>query len=455
MAICPNCQSRSENVLDPCPAGDGYYCVEEAHFAAIRDDDLLGVAVGGRFVVVALLGVGSMAQVYRAHQLEVDRTVALKVFRVDELFDGKVSGGGREQALEAARNRFVQEARVLGKIAHPNCVTLFDFGSSDDGRFLYIAMEHVGGISLRRAIIRGLKVEAILEIAHQVLLALREAHSLGIVHRDLKPENIILSFKYSNDEAVVKVVDFGIAKLLGREKLETTNVGALFGTPAYMSPEQCRGDADAVGPHSDVYALGCILYEMVTGRLPFMSKIPVEMIRMHIEDEPPELAPRAGLDVPPAFSTFIETCMSKDPDDRYADAHTALLALSDILGASEAGPLADRLRRRVRGSRRNYGRAVVVPGNQISGADIEPPRVEPSGPIDSADLPIALDTGEAASVEVGDSHVFDTHDDTGARPATSRRSSASAMGPVLVGLAFIFVLTACVLVFYFMWQSVG
>jgi serine/threonine-protein kinase len=453
MAICPNCESRSDNVLDPCPTGDGYFCVEEAHYAAIRDDDLLGVAVDDRFVVVALLGVGSMAQVYRAHQLEVDRTVALKVFRADELFDDSMTGGSREQALKSSRRRFVQEAKVLGKLAHPNCVMLFDFGTSDEGRYLYIAMEHVGGISLRRAMNRGLKLQAILEITEQVLMALREAHSIGIVHRDLKPENIILSFKYSTEEAVVKVVDFGIAKLLGKHEVDTTNVGALFGTPAYMSPEQCRGEADEVGPHSDIYSLGCILYEIVTGHLPFESSVPMQMIRMHIEREPPAIEPRAGLEVPDELAEFITTCMQKNPADRYPDAHTALLAFADTVGSESGGGfLADRMRRRSGSARRGYGKAVVVPTNQIAGIEMEPPRMEPKSTEQADDVPVEVQWDAEASE---DSSVFETRNDENGRRRHPPRNSATAIGPLLVVIAFVFALTACVLLFYFMWQSVG
>ena len=451
MAVCPHCQARAENVLDPCPSGDGYYCVEESDFASNRDERLLGVAVGGRFVVLALLGTGSMAEVYRSHQLEVDRTVALKVFRVDELFDPSMSGTDREKALQASKSRFVQEAKVLGKLAHPNCVTLYDFGTSEEAGYLYIAMEYVGGISLRRAINRGLKIDAIYEIAQQVLLALREAHNLDIVHRDLKPENIILSFKYSHDEPVVKVVDFGIAKLLGRDRTaSTTNFGALFGTPAYMSPEQCRGEVDAVGPHSDVYALGCILFEMVTGSLPFPSQIPVEMIRMHIEKPVPEIRPRPGLQLPDEFRDFITTCLQKAPEDRYPDAHAALLALARIIDGDESSEKsASKIWRRGGGGAKLKGR-VVVPKDRIAGVDIEPPRVEPRQTEGSTEIPIVV---EGLTRRDGEG-VYETHDVKEPPPAAAAAQRASASSAVTL-LAFIFLLTAVIGLFYLIWQSLG
>ncbi len=384
MAVCPNCQATTEEPYLLCPKGDGFHTIDEESYRANAGDSLLGRAIDGRYIVDGLLGQGSMARVYRAYQTKVDRSVALKVFFAEKIANSMLPHRDPTDVVDMARTRFTQEAKVLGKLAHPNCVTVYDFGIAESGEVLYIAMEFVAGISLRKGINRGLKYDAILEIAQQVLLGLREAHGVGIVHQDLKPENIILSFRFASEEQVVKVVDFGIASLLGQD-LAPAKEGALFGTPAYMSPEQCRSDHKAIGPHTDIYSLGCILYEMASGNLPFVTKSPVEMVRMHMDSPVPLLTMRPGLNAPPAFANFVMKCMSKKPEDRFADAQSALLALNALMdGAASitdgSGLIstADLMRRRASAGSQNLlrGSRVSVPQNQISGDDIPPPIVE-------------------------------------------------------------------------------
>ena len=316
--------------------GDGYFAIEERDYALWRDDSMLGQRVADRFIVVAVLGRGSMGRVYRAIQTGVGRPVALKIMAREEVARGsRGPGTTAREAQELDEKRFIQEARVLGQLSHPNCVTLFDFGVSGD--LLYIAMEYVAGITLRDAIGRGLRGEAILDITRQILQALRQAHSLDIVHRDLKPENIILSLQVGSEERVVKVLDFGIAKLIGGGSISGvhTTVGLLFGTPAYMSPEQCRGDVAAVGPRADIYALGCLLYEMICGRLPYASDLPQRLVIMHQEAPIPPLQPRPGVELVPGIEHFVHRCLAKDPASRFAHAKAALQELERLTGASE------------------------------------------------------------------------------------------------------------------------
>ena len=435
MAICPHCQATAEAPLQPCPNGDGYYFVEEDDLVANRGNDLLGRAIGGRFVVVGTLGKGSMAQVYRAHQIEVDRTIALKVFRAVDIGLGSDNGA----SLAESRDRFAQEARVLAKLAHPNCVTLYDFGADETCQLLYIAMEHVAGVSLRTAINRGLRLAVILAIVDQVLLALSEAHALGIVHRDLKPENIILSFRHSAEVPIVKVVDFGIAKLLGHDRVgDKTRVGALFGTPAYMSPEQCRGDVDAVGAHSDVYALGCLLFEMVTGHLPYPSDQPMQMIRLHTDAPVPPIVPRPSLDVPKGLASFITRCLQKDPALRYADApamHAAFDAVRGVVAAPGRFT-------------RNAAHRVVVPGNQLSGAQIDPPPTfQTAVPGTAGAQPPRATPREPREADVDPTRGIEQS----RLPLTSSNSS----GRFVVFLAFTLVTLACVVLFWFIWQMLA
>jgi len=381
MAICPKCQRESPDVLDSCPSGDGFFCIEEDEFYSYNDDRLLGRKIADRFIVESVLGRGSMSRVYRAHQGQVDRSVALKVFRPETILGRDSSEEADTQERSRAEARFVQEAQVLGKLTHPNCVTVYDFGLDDDGQFLYMAMEYVAGVSLRTAIRRGLKFDAIVEIARQVLQALREAHSLDIVHRDLKPENVLLSSRYSSEQQVVKVLDFGIAKLL-RGDSDDSGQGKLFGTPAYMSPEQCRGQSDAIGPMADIYAFGCVVYEMVCGSLPFPNDDPQEMVRAHLYNEVPEVEPRQGLEVPAGVESFITKCLQKDPSDRFASAHEALEVLEEAVRQSDV-PFGSGLTVRndghVQRKHRDQSRKVEVPENRLTGKDLDPVGNEEDG----------------------------------------------------------------------------
>jgi eukaryotic-like serine/threonine-protein kinase len=348
MPVCPHCQTRTDQALILCPTMDGYYTIDEEEYARFKDDKLLGTSISDRYVFTSIIGHGSIGPVYRGYQPNIQRNVVLKVFKLQNILDeqlGFMPNKTLAEARDDAHDRFVREARVLAQLSHPNCVTLYDFGSADDGSYLYIAMEFVAGISMRRAIQRGLRFEAVLEIIRQILFALRQAHALGIVHRDLKPENIILSFRHEAQEPVVKVLDFGIAKLLQQDGVQSTAAsGMLFGTPAYMSPEQCRGASDEVTTSSDVYALGCILYEIVCGQLPFPGKTPQQMIVMHQESPVPPIKPRPNFNVPDELATYIRTCLHKDPTQRYADARAALRVLEGMMarwGFLQARPVGD------------------------------------------------------------------------------------------------------------------
>ncbi|MEC9441750.1 MAG: serine/threonine-protein kinase [Myxococcota bacterium] len=328
-------------MLSPCPTGDGYYCIDETEYASFQGDAMLGLPISGRYVISGVIGRGAIGRVYKAHQLGVERDVVLKIFKLESLLDedlGFQPGKTLIAAREDARDRFIREAKVLGQLTHPNCVTLYDFGVSEDGTLLYIAMEFVAGYSMRQAVQRGLKADAILEIMMQVLRALREAHAMDIVHRDLKPENIILSFRKESNEPVVKVLDFGIAKLVGKESnidSARTTAGMLFGTPAYMSPEQCRGASAEVGPHSDIYAFGCMCYELATGQLPFMGVTPQQLLIMHQEHPVPRVHLRSGLELPQGMEAFIQKCLAKAPGERYRDAGRALKILEGLVDAWE------------------------------------------------------------------------------------------------------------------------
>ena len=365
----------------PCRSGDGFYLIEEQDYQSQSSDPWLGRKLGDRYVVCSLLGSGSMNRVYKGYQNQVDRTVALKLFEASDV------GASGEDTGPDSRDRFIREARVLAQLSHPNCVTLYDFGYAGNEDFLYIAMEHVVGISLRRAVRRGLKFEALVEVMRQVLQALREAHSLEIVHRDLKPENIILSHRQASDEQMVKVLDFGIAKLLSGGEIKKTRAGLLFGTPAYMSPEQCRGVTE-VTPAADVYSLGCILFELVCGTLPFHADVPQEMIRQHQYEPVPTIQPRHGIELPEGFEAFIHRCLAKEPEDRFATAGQALGQFEAIVGGeARAGTIASGLDALDVDTRR-----VAVPETNLAGVELDPTG-EFESPVQSQPSSVRVNTG--------------------------------------------------------------
>ena len=473
MPICPNCKTEGPEALEPCPTGDGFFLIDDEEFSAHAQDRFLGRAIADRFIVQSVLGRGSMGRVYRAHQMGVDRDVALKLFESETILERTLGRSITNRELEDAQTRFVQEARVLGKISHPNCVTVYDFGVGAEGRFMYMAMEYVAGVSLREAIRRKLIFPAIVEIAHQVLFALREAHSLGIVHRDLKPENIILSYRFASEEHVVKVLDFGIAKLLRGGLGTNTRAGALFGTPAYMSPEQCRGEVDTIGPPVDVYAFGCMLYEMICGRLPYFAPVPQQLVEMHKKSPVPPLEPRKSIDLPEGMDEFISRCLAKDPEERFSNAAETLSALDSILESSPGsgllsldtgnlGSVADAIRDRSREGMRPRA-SVSVPDDHIAGGELDP--VGRLGPTPTSGSDAAVEKSaeftQMQSLKDTQPPSGDAEDVDESRPEDGEPVRRAPQQPTfwsrpqtwLVLLAVMIVTMAAVLVFYFIFQS--
>ena len=234
MRICPECKTRTEERT--CPS-----CrITTVDESVLSGQDLVGRVFVERYEVVQLLGRGGMGAVYQARHLAMDSQVALKVLRRD--------ASGDLESIE----RFYREARSASRLQHPNTIRVFDFGQSDDGQ-LFLAMEYLDGHTLRSEVRRvGRMDEArVLHIAEQVARSLGEAHSKGIVHRDVKPENIFLLNDIVGQPDFVKVLDFGVARTVTNESL--TRTGLAIGTPAYMSPEQARGEK--VDGRSDLYSL--------------------------------------------------------------------------------------------------------------------------------------------------------------------------------------------------------
>ena len=269
-------------------------------------DPLLGQRVG-RYRVIAQLGQGGVARVYRAIQEPLGREVALKVVRPD--LD--------EHARSELEERFLREAALAGRLSHANVVTVYDFGRSDEG-LCYIAMELLRGTPLRAWMTaEGMSQQEVARIGASLARGLRHAHQRGLVHRDVKPGNIFL---VRDDEArwQPQLLDFGLVKDPGEESI--TSVGTFLGTPHYIAPEQAQGAA--VDAKADVYSLGIVLYRMICGRLPFEADNPMAIALKHLREEPPSFAERApDVVVDASLERIVFDCLEKNPEERI-DANT-------------------------------------------------------------------------------------------------------------------------------------
>jgi len=268
---------------------------------------LEGLLVEGKYQVLEKIGHGGMGVVYRAMHTLMDREVALKVLH-SHLVDS-------EEFLK----RFRHEAQVASKLRHPNAVMIYDYGTT--GTLPYLVMEFVKGDTLKDLVSRegALNPKQLLEIMDQVFSAVTEAHRLGIVHRDLKPDNFILT-KGDDGKYFARVLDFGIAKVLhpegSKQQTMMTQAGAFFGTPRYASPEQALGKE--LDPRADIYALGVILYEGLTGEVPFDAPSMMELLLKHLNQPPPKVRERRpDLGISPQVESVVLKCLEKDRAKRF------------------------------------------------------------------------------------------------------------------------------------------
>jgi serine/threonine protein kinase len=296
-----------------------------------QHDPMIGRSLDGRYTVLSRLGKGSMGTVYRARQTVMDRDVAIKVLRQDRALD------------DSSKARFFREARATSVLHSPHTVTVFDFGQTTDGD-LYLAMQILDGESLGQRLtrIKRFPVDDAIEATRQVLRSLAEAHAKGIIHRDLKPDNIFFAKVVQGastggadrHDEIVKVLDFGIAKLThpgeplpGVSAVET-QAGTVFGTPRYMSPEQAQGKP--LDHRTDLYSLGVMLYQMLTGRPPFTDQDAVVVMARHIRTvpkSPREVAP--DLVISDQLEALVMRALAKDAKDRPFNAEAMSAALAE------------------------------------------------------------------------------------------------------------------------------
>jgi hypothetical protein len=284
-------------------------------------DPRIGKVLQGRYVILARIAAGAMGVVYKGERLQLGRPVAVKFLHP------------WIAAQKAFLGRFENEAKAMSRLAHPHCVSVIDFGVEGAP---YLVMDFATGRTLRMVMLQGpLPVGRVLRIAQQLLAGLAHAHAQGIVHRDLKPENLILSGDTPLDEHL-RILDFGLAKLRDGPAM---TAGLAVGTPSYMSPEQSGGNG-AVDARSDLYTVGVVLFEMLTGRKPFQSENVGELIGMHRETPPPrlrEVAPAAGYSA--ALESVLDRVLSKLPADRFQSAAELAAALDATPEARGAPPV--------------------------------------------------------------------------------------------------------------------
>ena len=274
---------------------------------------MIGTVLGNRYRLDAQIGEGGMALVYSAEDILLQRPVAIKVLRPQFASDVEFV------------ERFRREAQAAARLSHPNVVNVYDVGQ--DQGMNYIVMEYVRGQNLKDLIKKEapFTVARALGIARQICEALHHAHQNNIIHRDIKPHNILIA-----PEGRIKVADFGIARAVSSSTL--TQSGSVLGSVQYFSPEQAKGAP--VGVASDIYSLGCVLYEMLTGTVPFKGESPIAIALKHLQEQPPPIRQlRPGL--PPAVESLVARCLAKDPSLRFPSALALIREIQAVQGAGE------------------------------------------------------------------------------------------------------------------------
>ncbi|HEY9791843.1 MAG TPA: serine/threonine-protein kinase [Candidatus Obscuribacterales bacterium] len=303
------------------PAGSGWLCPDDNGPLVPADGDpLLGTVFDQKYEIQSVLGQGGMSIVYKARHKYMDRTVAVKLLREHLVSD------------QTARLRFEQESKAASKLTHQNIVSVHDFGITNNGQ-AYFVMDCLEGDSLADILDNEgrLELSRAINIFKQICDGLEPAHKLGLVHRDLKPSNIIV-LQQEDGGDLIKIVDFGIAKFTNKDagqfSARLTQTGEVFGSPMYMSPEQCQGHQ--LDPRSDIYSLGCLMYETLTGTAPYFGDSFMSIAMQHMNAPmPPFVESAPDSKVPAAIEEVVSKTMAKDPDQRFQTVGEVRQALLD------------------------------------------------------------------------------------------------------------------------------
>lgn len=316
---------------------------DNALLAPVLEDPFIGEVLSEKYEILSLLGVGGFAHVYKARHIALDRDVAIKIL-----------GAHLVSNMEAVK-RFEHEAKIVSQLTHPNIVAVHDYGLVPQP---YLVMEYLQGETLDD-LIGGSPVQfdLALDILSQACDGIQAAHDLGAVHRDLKPSNVML-LRDVQGQITAKIVDFGVAKLTSDAMMSMsglTRSGETMGSPPYMSPEQCQGRQP--DRRSDIYSMGCLIYETLSGEQPFKGRNSVELMHKHLMQAPPEiLRSHPNLKIPKAVEYIIITAMSKDPEDRYQN----ISELKEDLRAAASCSVKE-FRQRLKGRKRRKKLNLLIP----------------------------------------------------------------------------------------------
>ncbi|WP_437724469.1 serine/threonine-protein kinase [Sorangium sp. So ce861] len=299
--------------------------------ASGESDPLLGKVLNQKFKIHSLLATGGMGVIYRGEQIALERQVAIKVL---------TPTNSSNQIDPNFHKRFFLEASILARLQHPNIVTVFDYGRVEnmEPERYFMAMEFLEGETLFRRLRKAGRLSApdAMGVARQIARGLREAHKHGVVHRDLKPSNVMLVPGEDTGE-LVKILDFGLVKVLADDSEELTQQGSFLGSPRFMSPEQIsHGKVDL---RTDVYSLGVIVYQMLCGKVPFEAQNSVQILIAHLQQPVPRMRERnPEADVPEPLEAFVLRCLSKDPEGRPANMEAFIRGLAECAQAMGLSP---------------------------------------------------------------------------------------------------------------------
>jgi serine/threonine-protein kinase len=323
------CQINYPDVVEFCPR-DGNRLPPGPHDTQAMYDPLIGSTIDGRYIIEQVIGQGGMGFVYAARHAIIDKRVAIKVLKSEHARD------------QAAVERFLVEAKAASKIGHQNIVDITDFGvlpaqpGERDVKHAYFVMEFLDGPTLGKLVHEKgyIDPKQAIAITVQIARGLQAAHDKGIIHRDLKPENVFV-LERDGQKDVVKIVDFGIARDVTHKK-RLTQAGMVLGTPEYMSPEQATGQP--TDHRVDMYALGCILYEMLTGDVPYKGETATKTLTMHVFEKPvPPSQKRPDLRIPASLEQVVMRTIEKKPQDRFADLRVMMNELDRVDAELRAG----------------------------------------------------------------------------------------------------------------------